>query len=183
MDRLSSSLTSSLKVLMAILLCSQSTSLLADVTVGSAAPNFTLSDQDGQPHSLKDYSGKWLVMYFYPKDETPGCTTEACELRDNIFAYKKLGVAVVGVSVDDVDSHKKFAEHHHLPFPLLADPNKTTARDYGVLIKVMGMFELAERDTFIIDPQGHIAAHFAKVDPKTQSGDVLQKLNELIKPH
>jgi thioredoxin-dependent peroxiredoxin len=155
----------------------------ASPAVGSPAPAFNLTDQDGQAHSLKEYAGHWLVMYFYPKDETPGCTTEACELRDNIFAYKKMGVSVVGVSVDDVESHKKFAEHHHLPFPLLADASKATARDYGVLVKMMGMFEMAERDTFIIDPKGNIAAHFSKVDPKTHSGEVLKALAQLTSAH
>jgi len=150
--------------------------------VGQIAPDFKLSDQDGVVHTLKEYQGHWLVMYFYPKDETPGCTTEACEFRDNIFAYRKMGVSVVGVSVDDVDSHKKFAEHQHVPFPLLADATKSTARDYGVLVKMMGLFELAQRDTFIIDPTGKIAAHFSNVDPKTHSKDVLQSLQKLMAP-
>jgi len=156
--------------------------LAAAPAVGQAAPDFTLSDQDGVTHSLKEFHGHWLVMYFYPKDETPGCTTEVCEFRDNIFAYRKMGVSVVGVSVDDVDSHKKFAEHQHVPFPLLADASKNTAREYGVLTKMMGLFELAQRDTFIIDPQGKIAAHFANVDPKTHSTEVLQTLKKLMNP-
>jgi len=170
-------------LLAGILLCSLALPAAASPAVGSPAPAFNLTDQDGQAHALKDYAGHWLVMYFYPKDETPGCTTEACELRDNIFAYKKMGVSVVGVSVDDVESHKKFSEHHHLPFPLLADANKTTARDYGVLVKMMGLFELAERDTFIIDPKGNIAAHFSKVDPKTHSDEVLKALAQLTSAH
>jgi peroxiredoxin Q/BCP len=157
-------------------------SFAATPLVGQNAPDFKLTDQDGKVHTLKDYSGHWLVMYFYPKDETPGCTTEACSLRDNIFAYRKLGVSVVGVSVDDTDSHKKFAEHHHLPFPLLADSTKATAKDYGVLVKMMGVFELAQRDTFIIDPQGKIVEHYVNVDPKTHSDEVLKTLSKLVTP-
>ena len=100
--------------------------------VGSAAPPFKLQDQDGKWHSLSDYKGKWVVLYFYPKDGTPGCTTEACAFRDNIFAFDKEGAVVLGVSVDDVADHKEFAEKHSLPFTLLADPTKSAAKEYGV---------------------------------------------------
>jgi peroxiredoxin Q/BCP len=88
---------------------------------GSPAPEFKLQDQTGKSHSLKDYRGKWVVLYFYPKDNTPGCTTQACEFRDNIFAYRELNAVILGISVDDVASHKAFAEEHSLPFPILAD--------------------------------------------------------------
>ena len=147
--------------------------------VGTPAPDFRLQDQKGQWHALADYHGQWLVLYFYPKDQTPGCTTEACEVRDNIFAFRALGASVLGVSVDDVDSHKAFAEKHSLPFPLLADPTKETTRRYGVLARMLGVFELAQRDTFIIDPAGRIAAHFVKVDPKEHSATVLAALKSL----
>ena len=90
-------------------------------SVGSAAPEFELPDQDGQLHSLEDFRDQWVVLYFYPKDETPGCTTEACEFRDNIFKFQELNTQILGVSLDDVESHKAFAENHGLPFPLLAD--------------------------------------------------------------
>ncbi len=152
---------------------------LAGPEAGDAAPAFRLQDQAGQWHTLDEYRGKWLVLYFYPKDNTPGCTTQACELRDNIFAFRKAGATILGISVDDVDSHKKFAEEHGLPFTILADPTKETAKAYGVLVKMMGMFELAQRDTFIIDPQGRIARHFAKVDPKGHSELVLKELAAL----
>ena len=147
--------------------------------VGAPAPEFRLQDQKGEWHALADYRGQWLVLYFYPKDQTPGCTTEACEVRDNLFAFRALGATVLGVSVDDVASHKEFAEEHGLPFTILADPTKQTAKDYGVLVKMMGMFELAQRDTFIVDPQGRIAKHFAKVDPKGHSELVLKELEAL----
>ncbi len=147
--------------------------------VGAAAPAFKLQDQTGRWHTLEEYRGKWLVLYIYPKDNTPGCTTQACELRDNVFAFRKIGATIVGISVDDVASHKEFAAEHSLPFTILADPTKQTAKDYGVLVKMMGMFELAQRDTFIIDPEGRIAKHFSKVEPKGHSELVLKELAAL----
>ena len=152
------------------------------LAVGAAAPSFKLPDQTGTMHSLEDYRGKWLVLYFYPKDDTPGCTTEACEFRDNIFAFRRAGAVVLGVSVDDVDSHKKFAEKHSLPFPLLADDGKTTALAYGVLYKAMGVMEIARRETFIIDPKGRIAQHYAGVTAKGHSQAVLADLQTLMNP-
>ena len=146
---------------------------------GAAAPSFKLQDQTGRWHTLEEYRGKWLVLYFYPKDKTSGCTTQACELRDNIFAFRKIGATIVGISVDDVASHKEFAEEHSLPFTLLADPTKQTAKDYGVLVKWMGAIEIAQRDTFIVDPDGRIAKHFVKVDPKGHSELVLKELAAL----
>lgn len=143
---------------------------------GAAAPAFKLQDQAGRWHSLEEYRGQWLVVYFYPKDQTPGCTTQACSLRDNIFAFRKAGATIVGISVDDVASHKEFAEKHSLPFTILADPSKQTARDYGVLVKMLGIYELAQRDTFLIDPQGRIAKHWVKVDPQGHSEMVLKEL-------
>ena len=146
---------------------------------GGPAPAFHLQDQNGAWHTLDEYRGRWLVLYFYPKDETPGCTTQACELRDNIFAFRKAGATIVGVSVDDVASHKEFAAKHSLPFTILADTSKQTARDYGVLVKFMGVMELAQRDTFIVDPAGRILKHWAKVDPKGHSELVLKELATL----
>ena len=151
----------------------------APPAVGAPAPAFNLQDQRGDWHRLADYHGQWLVLYFYPKDRTPGCTTQACEFRDNIFAFRKLGVALLGVSVDDVASHKEFAEKHSLPFPILADSAKQTAGAYGVLARMLGVFELAQRDTFIIDPEGRIARHYVKVDPKGHSEFVLKELEAL----
>ena len=149
------------------------------LVVGQPAPEFELPDQDGQLHSLEDYRDRWVVLYFYPKDGTPGCTTEACEFRDNIFAYRELNVQILGVSLDDVDSHKRFAEDYGLPFPLLADPEGTSAEAYGVKTKFAGM-TLAKRQTFIIDPDGNLAKHYEKVNPDTHSAEVLSALEALI---
>ena len=103
------------------------TAIAADPpAAGTTAPAFKLQDQTGKWHALSDYKGKWVVLYFYPKDNTPGCTTQACEFRDNIFAYRELGAVILGVSVDDVASHKTFSDEYSLPFPILADSEKKT---------------------------------------------------------
>lgn len=148
------------------------------IAIGAQAPEFELPDQDGQLHSLEDYRDQWVVLYFYPKDETPGCTTQACEFRDNIFAFRKLNAQILGVSMDDVESHKKFSENHGLPFPLLADPDGKTADDYGVKTKMMG-WTVAKRQTFIVDPQGTIVRHYEKVDPDEHAAEVLADLEAL----
>jgi peroxiredoxin Q/BCP len=155
------------------------TSLAAPPKLGGPAPEFKLQDQNGKTHELKDYRGKWVALYFYPKDQTPGCTTQACEFRDNIFAYREAGAVILGVSVDDIESHKKFAEKHGLPFTLLADPTKATAKAYGVLKSYLGAFELAKRDTFLIDPEGRIVKHYADVDPKGHSKIVLDDIKAM----
>lgn len=148
-------------------------------TVGSPAPAFKLQDQTGQWRSLDDYKGKWLTLYFYPKDQTPGCTTQACEFRDNVFAFRDANAVIVGISVDDVASHKKFADKNNLPFTLLADPAKQTAKTYGVLKRFMGLTELAQRETFLIDPNGRIAKIYRDVDPKGHSEEVLRDIRAL----
>ena len=151
---------------------------LAGPEPGDPAPDFRLQDQAGAWHALGDYRGQWLVLYFYPKDGTPGCTTQACELRDNIFAFRRAGAVIVGISVDDVAAHRRFADEHHLPFTILADADQQASRAYGVIGGLLGLLGFAQRDTFIIDPQGRIAAHFAKVDPKGHSERVLKALVE-----
>jgi thioredoxin-dependent peroxiredoxin len=150
----------------------------AEPATGSSAPNFRLQDQHDAWISLADQRGKWLVVYFYPMDETPGCTTEACEFRDNIFAFRRLGVNVLGISVQNVASKKEFAAKHSLPFSVLADADKSVAKAYGVL-SVLGY---ARRETFVIDPQGRIAKHYPDVDPKAHSKQLLADLQALIKP-
>lgn len=145
--------------------------------VGSVAPNFRLQDQNAQWHTLDEYRGKWLALYFYPKDGTPGCTTQACDFRDNIFGFREIGAVIVGISVDDVTSHKKFQEEHGLPFTILADADKQVTKSYGVLRKFMG-FEMAQRDTFLIDPNGKIVKHYVNVDPKGHSQLVLADIKE-----
>jgi peroxiredoxin Q/BCP len=116
-----------------------------------------------------------VVLYFYPKDFTGGCTTQACELRDNIFAFKKADAVILGVSVDDVASHEKFAKEHSLPFDILADPTKEVSGKYGVLFSA-GPTQLASRQTFLIGPDGKIVKHWAKVDPKGHSDMVLAEI-------
>ena len=120
------------------------------------------------------------MLYFYPKDDTPGCTTEACNFRDDITRIRKLGAEVVGVSVDDTASHADFAAKHKLPFPLLADTGGTVADSYGALRDLMVM-QLAKRYTFIIDPQGRVAHRYLEVDPKTHAAQVVADLERLQK--
>jgi peroxiredoxin Q/BCP len=152
---------------------------LADqVAVGQAAPDFELLDQSGQMRSIEDYRGKWIALYFYPKDGTPGCTTEACEFRDNIFAFRNANCEILGISLDDEESHKSFAEKHGLPFPLLADTEGTTADAYGVKSRMLGI-TVAKRQTFLIDPDGNIAKHYDKVDPAKHSEQILADLELL----
>lgn len=145
---------------------------------GQPAPDFKLQDQNGHWHTLADARGQWLVLYFYPKDFTPGCTTEVCAFRDDIIKLHKTGAKVWGVSLDDVKSHEAFAAKYHVPFPLLSDNIQATAKTYGVLTSHLGM-TYAKRETFLIDPQGRIAKHYKDVDPKANSGQVLADLAAL----
>ena len=145
---------------------------------GSAAPEFKLQDQKGQWHTLADHRGKWIVLYFYPKDDTPGCTTEACNFRDQVFKLREAGADVLGVSLDDVKSHAEFAEKYKLPFPLLADTSHEASTAYGVLTSTLG-FKHAKRETFIISPTGIIAKHYEGVDPKKNAQQVLEDLEAL----
>ena len=151
------------------------------LSVGSQAPTFKLQDQNGRWHTLGEYQGKWLTLYFYPKDQTPGCTTQACEFRDNVFAFRDANAVIVGISVDDVESHKKFEAKNSLPFTLLADPTKQTAKTYGVLKKFIGVTELAKRETFLIDPTGRIVKIYRDVDPKGHSAVVLADIRAMQK--
>jgi len=156
-----------------------SMSARAELTVGDPAPALRLQDQNGAWHTLDQYRGSWVTLYFYPKDDTPGCTKEACAFRDNIFAFEEIGAIVLGISLDNVESHAAFAEKYHLPFPLLADTDGEVAKTYGVL-KTMGTFRFAQRQSFIIDPDGKIAKHYQKVDAEKHSADVLADLKGLI---
>ncbi len=155
--------------------------LAEEIKEGDPAPGFELRDQDGHLHSLEDYRDQWVAVYFYPKDDTPGCTTEACEFRDEIFAFKELDCQILGVSLDDEVSHKAFADKFSLPFPLLADTDGTTSEAYGVKTKMFGM-TVAKRQTFLIDPSGRVVKHYTKVDPDTHSQQVLADLKALINP-
>jgi thioredoxin-dependent peroxiredoxin len=148
-----------------------------------AAPDFSLPDQDGNVHNLKDYAGKWLVLYFYPKDDTPGCTTEACSFRDGRELIKEWGNAeVVGVSKDSVASHKKFAEKYGLNFPILSDPDHKTIEAYGSWQpkKLFGReFIGTLRNTVIISPEGEIVKTYNGVDPKTHAAQIIEDLKTL----
>ena len=145
---------------------------------GSDAPSFNLQDQNGDWHTLENYRGQWLAIYFYPKDDTPGCTKEACNFRDNIYAFKAIDAVVVGISVDDVESHKKFSDKYKLPFTLLADSDNTTATAYGVL-KDYKLLKLASRQSFLVDPDGKIVKHYSDVDPDTHTEEVLTDIKNL----
>ncbi|MDB3990465.1 peroxiredoxin [Gammaproteobacteria bacterium] len=148
--------------------------------VGESAPTFKLQDQNGDWHTLGDYKGKYVVLFFYPKDGTPGCTTEACNFRDNIFAFDDLNTQILGISLDDVDSHKEFSEKYSLPYPILADVEKESAVDYGVLGKFM-MMTITKRESFIIDPDGLIVKHYKNVDPDKHTDEVIEELKSLQK--
>ena len=147
--------------------------------VGEPAPGFKLQDQNGEWHDLMDYRGTWLAVYFYPRDQTPGCTTEACNFRDNIFAFKAIGAEVVGISVDDVESHKKFSDKYKLPFVILADEGGATSDTYGVL-RDYKLVQIASRQSFLINPGGVIVKHYEDVDPDTHTQEVLTDLETMM---
>ncbi len=164
-----------------LLLCVAGISLADDArpAVGDPAPSFRLQDQNFEWHDLGDYKGQWVVLFFYPKADTPGCTTEACAFRDDIFKFRKIGTRILGISLDDVASQKEFADKYHLPYPLLSDANQETAKSYGVL-RNLGVMKLARRETFIVAPDGSIARHYRKVDPEKHSAQVLEDLESLM---
>ncbi len=148
------------------------------LAIGQTAPDFNLPDQAGKRHKLSDYRGQWVVLYFYPKDDTPGCTKEACSFRDNISAISTQGAVVLGISVDDTNSHADFAEKHHLPFPLLADKGGEVAQQYGSLLNLI-VIKVAKRHSFIIDPEGRIAKIYRSVDPATHVAQIVNNLKML----
>lgn len=145
---------------------------------GSAAPNFNLPDQNGKQHALQDFRGKWLILYFYPKDDTPGCTQEACAFRDDLNLLAEMGAQVVGVSVDDSNSHAEFAKKYHLPFPLLADRSGDVAASYGALMD-LGIMKLARRFTFLIDPQGNVSKIYLSVETSRHSKEIIEDLKHV----
>lgn len=147
------------------------------------ATDFTLLDQFGQPHSLRDYLGHWVVLYFYPKDDTPGCTKEACSFRDSFRELQKLGVVVLGVSKDSVASHAKFATKYNLNFPILSDPDHAVIEKYSAWgeKKFMGKAFLGIlRVTYLINPKGEIAKVYPKVNSTVHSAQILTDLQALL---
>lgn len=146
--------------------------------VGSTAPEFSLPDQAGRTVRLADYRGRWVVLYFYPKDDTPGCTEQACTFRDDQAALTLLGAQVIGVSLDDVASHAAFAKKYSLPFPLLADTDARVAASYGAVANVV-VAKFARRYTFLIDPQGRIARAYLNVDTSRHSAEIIADLRRL----
>lgn len=147
---------------------------------GSAAPDFTLASQEGAAVSLKDYRGSWVVLYFYPKDQTPGCTREAHNFQADEAKYAARHAVVLGVSVDSVDSHKKFCAKEELNFKLLADSDGKVSGAYGSLTN-LGVVKFAARHTFLIDPSGTIVKTYTSVDPLKHSAEVLEELDALQK--
>ncbi|MDQ7949997.1 MAG: thioredoxin-dependent thiol peroxidase [Pedobacter sp.] len=149
--------------------------------IGDKAPTFTSKDQNGNQVSLEQFSGKKVILYFYPKDDTPGCTAEACDFRDNYQGLKSKGIEVLGVSIDDEKSHQKFINKHSLPFTLLADTDKSIVEAYGVWGEksMYGKTYMGtNRTTFVIDEQGNIAHIITKVDSKNPTAQVLELLGQ-----
>jgi peroxiredoxin Q/BCP len=147
---------------------------------GSAAPDFTLPSQESASVSLKEYRGSWVVLYFYPKDQTPGCTREAHNFQVDQPKYAERHAVVLGVSVDSVDSHKKFCAKEGLNFKLLADQGGKVSGDYGSLMN-LGVVKIAKRNTFLIDPSGRVAKAYISVDPARHSDEVLAALDGMQK--
>ena len=169
-----------LAVLVAVLLVPRLLSRSATPARGSGAPDFTLPSLDGTLVRLNDYRGKWVVLYFYPKDQTPGCSREAHNFQVDQPKYAERNAVVLGVSVDSVDSHKKFCAKEGLNFRLLADFDHKVTESYGSLTN-FGVVKFAARHTFLIDPAGRIAKAYTSVDPASHSGEVLAELDALQK--
>lgn len=148
---------------------------------GDKAPDFELADQNGNNTELSAFKGKKVVLYFYPRDDTPGCTKEACDFRDNVKKLKSMNVEVIGISNDDMESHKRFAEKYHLPFALLCDTQKAVSKEYGVYEekeKFGKKYWGITRSTFVIDKNGNIKKIFYKVDPEQHIEEVLHSVKE-----
>ena len=151
------------------------------LATGATAPNFTLPSQDSPAVSLADYKGKWVVLYFYPKDKTQGCTIEAHNFQRDLDKYKAANAVVLGVSLDTADSHRSFCSKESLTFKLLADTEHKVADAYGVNVVNMGVMKIEERETVLIDPSGKVAKTWSKVDPNVHSADVLATLASMQK--
>ncbi len=147
--------------------------------VGAVAPDFTLNSQEGKPVSLGEYRGKWVVLYFYPKDFTSGCTAEAHNFQRDLAQYEEKNAVILGVSVDSADSHQKFCAKEGLNFKLLADTEHKVSEEYGSIINVLGVKKLSARHTFLVNPQGVIVKEYMDVEQAKHSEEVLAALKEL----
>ncbi|WP_227539795.1 peroxiredoxin [Acinetobacter sp. MB5] len=145
--------------------------------VGQKAPAFKLQDQQGQWHQLSQYQGQWVVLYFYPKDNSPGCTQEANQFKALYPQFIKNNAVILGVSLDDVKSHQKFSEKLNLPFPILADDQQKLAKQFGI-VRNLGFTKIAKRESFLIDPKGTIVYHYTSVDTQTHAAQVLQDIQK-----
>jgi peroxiredoxin Q/BCP len=152
--------------------------LANSLKIGQTAPDFTLYDQHNMPHTLSQYRGKWVVLYFYPKDNTHGCTTQACSFRDNMNRIIHKKAVLLGVSVDNKKSHIKFSEKYNIPFSLLSDTSKQVTKKYGALLNLL-VIKVAKRQSFIINPNGDIAKIYKKVNPEKHVKQILADLNSL----
>ena len=148
------------------------------IEVSAPAPDFTLPQTTGDDVTLSALKGQAVVLYFYPRDDTPGCTKEACSFRDDMVQLEKLGAKIVGISVDDTESHAKFAKKYNLPFPLLSDTDGKVAASYGALTN-LGIIKIAKRYTFLINPQGQIAKVYQSVDTSRHSQEIIDDLRQL----
>jgi thioredoxin-dependent peroxiredoxin len=167
-------------VLFCVVAATSATALNDAPTVGDPAPDFKLTSNEGKLAGLGDFKGKWLVLYFYPKDFTSGCTLEAHNFQQDLEKYNKLNAVIVGVSIDTADSHKSFCEKEGLNFKLLSDTDAKVSAQYGSVMEYNGM-KLSARNTFIIDPESKVARVFMKVNPKVHSEEVLAALEQLQK--
>jgi thioredoxin-dependent peroxiredoxin len=166
-------------VLLIALLGYRSISMAADTPkIGDKAPDFNLPNAKGELVSLSSFKGNWVVLYFYPKDDTPGCTKEACSFRDDLHKLEKLGAKVVGVSVDDTSSHTEFAKKYHLPFPLLSDKDGAVAKQYAALRDYV-VIKVAKRYTFLIDPNGVLQKTYLSVDTSRHSQQIIDDLTAI----
>ncbi len=136
------------------------------------APEFERQGSNGKTHRLKDYRGKWVILYFYPKDNTPGCTMESCRLRDNFNEIRRLNGVILGINTDSPQSHQLFIEKHQLPFTLLSDSNGEISRQYGCLFK-LGPIKFCKRHSFIIDPEGNLAKIYRQVSPAKHADEII----------
>lgn len=152
--------------------------------IGQKAPDFNLPDKDGTLHKLSNYKGQWVLVYFYPRDNTPGCTKEACTLKDNFSSFTKYNAVVFGISTDSIESHNKFSDKYHLPFPILADTAKEVVNSYGVYgkKKFLGKEYMGvNRTSYLINPNGNIAKIYEKVKPADHAREVLEDIENLSK--